>query len=283
MATRSKFQDIPLDPIISTRDEDEWLVIETGHTEITVKEPPKPEKWLMVEGKAKEYHAKDALKAKKKTENIMKRSTIVNSSGIPFPHTDVKDTRTSMVDALETVDIELIPERGIHYYPDATATLQSAREGIEQYRERQLKIIKEFKAKSEMSQSKKNEKEKVPSMLKQRNPLLLRLRTQKTGAAQGSNSLNSPYPSPGIQDDYPEAWYRQPGSSSSQRFRLPEPDQVLKFIPVEGIAKSDLMKEFSYFWPSDRNFFFEWANRFMDLVRSVAIYDSETKFVKPKL
>lgn len=277
MGTPLKPQDIPLNSIISTHeDEDDWLVIDTDNSTTAVNDPHMAEKWLMVEDKAKKNQAKDILKVNQKAKSIMELPMIVNSSGISSSEMDVKDTCVNKPNTLEIEVVELVPQRGIDYYPSARATLQAAREGIEQYREKQFKLMGQFVANAE------TEKEKVAFGLKQPRTPLASLQTQRAGTTSMSDRLEFLYPPAETHDDHPEIWYHQPEASSSKRFLLPEPEQVVKAIPAQGISSTDIIWKFSHSWPPLKEDFPAWTEHFKALVKSVAVYDSDTQFVKPK-
>jgi len=108
---------------------------------------------------------------------------------------------------------------------------------------------------------------------------------QKTSAMQRgsgpnafpSNALESYYSNSSVQLVLPRA-----SRSARQPLLLPEPEAIIKAIPLEGVSRSDLTLKFKPFWPQDSNQFREWVHQFRTIVKTVAVYDADTRMVKQK-
>lgn len=63
---------------------------------------------------------------------------------------------------------------------------------------------------------------------------------------------------------------------------LPEKEDILRYIPAQGIPAGELSKRFQHMLPRDDALRKQWVARFLARVRELTDFDNATKFVKRK-
>ena len=108
---------------------------------------------------------------------------------------------------------------------------------------------------------------------------------QKSGAVHRESGPNA-FPSNALEsgplNSNVELVLPRASMPSRQPLLHPEPETIIKAIPPEGISRSDLTLKFKPFWPLDSNQFREWVHRFRAIVKTVAVYEADTRMVKQK-
>jgi len=63
---------------------------------------------------------------------------------------------------------------------------------------------------------------------------------------------------------------------------LPEREDILRFIPPQGIPAGELSKKFQHMLPKDKELRQQWVTRFLARVKELTNFDNATKYIRRK-
>ena len=63
---------------------------------------------------------------------------------------------------------------------------------------------------------------------------------------------------------------------------LPEREDILRYIPPQGIPAGELSKKFQHMLPKDKELRQQWVTRFLARVKELTNFDNATKYIRRK-